>query len=109
MNRIVATPGKLVLWLATWLAVIAVAASDAHAANVPTSLDLSWLTTCMTGKLSLAVNGVTVGSFDIAPTLTQCDCNVAETSVTLDDTDTRWAINTPGCNIYTVTFSGLDP
>src|SRR5439155_19717228 len=38
-----------------------------------------------------------------------CDCSTAtEKSVTLTDPDTLWVLDTKGCNIYTVSFSGLN-
>src|SRR5439155_17177934 len=108
MNRVVRRPGRLVLFLVTCAAVAALLPANARASDVPTSLELDWLTTCMTGQITLRVNGSVVGTFDIDPS-SQCDCSTAtEKSVTLTDPDTLWVLDTKGCNIYTVSFSGLN-
>ena len=53
---------RLFMGIATLALVATLGEARASAADVPTSLTLSWLETCMAaGTITLGVNGVTVG------------------------------------------------
>src|SRR5258708_4752387 len=94
MKRTIGSTRSVALWVGASVIALSMAAGTARAADVPTSLTLSWLTTCMSGQIKLSVNGTPVGTFDVQGGDTQCNCNDYEKTVTLTDAATLAALDT---------------
>lgn len=80
--------------------------AEAASADSPTSLQVSWLTTCMTGQMQISVNGVLVSTLDIQQGDSTCNGQDYERTVTLTDKETLAAMDTMACNVYTAKFTG---
>ena len=90
------------------------AANPVHAAgpvDTPLSVTLAWLETCMTtGTVSLTINGVAIGSYDVT------SGQAARRPVAATTSSARWSSATrarsswrdiKGCNLFQATFTGL--